>query len=151
MNAAERIVVTGMGVVSPVATGVDAFHHALAASENGISVVEFPWETGYKVLRAGCVKNFDLAQFFPDPPEMGRASQLAVAASMLALRDAGLDFPPPHSDRLGLVVGTAMGDVDEFEAAWQGLHQDRKSTRLNSSHGYISYAVFCLKKKKEKY
>src|SRR2546429_6082615 len=29
-----------------------------------------------------------------------------------------------------------------------GLPQDRKSTRLNSSHGYISYAVFCLKKKK---
>src|SRR2546422_3242490 len=28
-------------------------------------------------------------------------------------------------------------------------HQDRKSTRLNSSHGYISYAVFCLKKKKK--
>src|SRR2546422_4209322 len=28
---------------------------------------------------------------------------------------------------------------------------DRKSTRLNSSHGYISYAVFCLKKKKKKY
>src|SRR2546429_3740959 len=27
-------------------------------------------------------------------------------------------------------------------------HEDRKSTRLNSSHGYISYAVFCLKKKK---
>src|SRR2546429_6684618 len=30
-----------------------------------------------------------------------------------------------------------------------GLTQDRKSTRLNSSHGYISYAVFCLKKKKK--
>src|SRR5687768_18297932 len=29
-------------------------------------------------------------------------------------------------------------------------HQDRKSTRLNSSHGYISYAVFCLKKKNKK-
>src|SRR2546422_5399776 len=28
--------------------------------------------------------------------------------------------------------------------------EDRKSTRLNSSHGYISYAVFCLKKKKKK-
>src|SRR3989449_5842773 len=32
---------------------------------------------------------------------------------------------------------------------WPGLTRDRKSTRLNSSHGYISYAVFCLKKKKE--
>src|SRR2546422_3842573 len=31
-----------------------------------------------------------------------------------------------------------------------GLKTDRKSTRLNSSHGYISYAVFCLKKKKKK-
>src|SRR2546429_6733498 len=30
------------------------------------------------------------------------------------------------------------------------VHIDRKSTRLNSSHGYISYAVFCLKKKKDK-
>src|SRR2546422_4523375 len=32
----------------------------------------------------------------------------------------------------------------------RGRHRDRKSTRLNSSHGYISYAVFCLKKKKKK-
>src|SRR2546422_6939233 len=34
--------------------------------------------------------------------------------------------------------------------AIQSLAPDRKSTRLNSSHGYISYAVFCLKKKKKK-
>src|SRR5205809_6751647 len=34
-------------------------------------------------------------------------------------------------------------------AAAQLFHRDRKSTRLNSSHGYISYAVFCLKKKKQ--
>src|SRR2546429_4748319 len=33
----------------------------------------------------------------------------------------------------------------------RGARQDRKSTRLNSSHGYISYAVFCLKKKKNDY
>src|SRR2546429_6520438 len=33
----------------------------------------------------------------------------------------------------------------------QHLAQDRKSTRLNSSHGYISYAVFCLKKKKHQH
>src|SRR2546422_3157556 len=33
---------------------------------------------------------------------------------------------------------------------WGHEARDRKSTRLNSSHGYISYAVFCLKKKKKK-
>src|SRR2546429_1609815 len=39
------------------------------------------------------------------------------------------------------------------DAAFAGCGdpRDRKSTRLNSSHGYISYAVFCLKKKKKKY
>src|SRR2546429_6247617 len=34
------------------------------------------------------------------------------------------------------------------EVGYVGTRGDRKSTRLNSSHGYISYAVFCLKKKK---
>src|SRR2546429_5569174 len=38
---------------------------------------------------------------------------------------------------------------DEIEEFVQ-IRTDRKSTRLNSSHGYISYAVFCLKKKKQK-
>src|SRR5687768_18003462 len=40
-----------------------------------------------------------------------------------------------------------LGGVQETSQP-QGM-EDRKSTRLNSSHGYISYAVFCLKKKKE--
>src|SRR2546429_3509936 len=35
-----------------------------------------------------------------------------------------------------------------YSSVRDGLLEDRKSTRLNSSHGYISYAVFCLKKKK---
>src|SRR2546429_5845730 len=44
-----------------------------------------------------------------------------------------------------VVVGVPVGNrIDR-------LKKDRKSTRLNSSHGYISYAVFCLKKKTKKY
>src|SRR2546427_9437282 len=40
------------------------------------------------------------------------------------------------------------GDSDGFQVAHLAHQQDRKSTRLNSSHSQISYAVFCLKKKK---
>src|SRR2546429_3135079 len=52
-----------------------------------------------------------------------------------------------------VIPGRDVADVDPLHAALaQGLElfgavEDRKSTRLNSSHGYISYAVFCLKKK----
>src|SRR2546422_7088554 len=50
------------------------------------------------------------------------------------------------------VIGTTrhvvQGAVDVADETWDPTTRDRKSTRLNSSHGYISYAVFCLKKKK---
>src|SRR3989449_5897586 len=69
-----------------------------------------------------------------------------------------------HGDSLGNRGTLGTGDVQWMTAGSGILHQempqgdargrmhgfqlDRKSTRLNSSHGYISYAVFCLKKKK---
>src|SRR2546422_4727028 len=58
---------------------------------------------------------------------------------------------PAYEDELVLLdcIGHVEPEVGSVrDQAWR---QDRKSTRLNSSHGYISYAVFCLKKKnKEK-
>src|SRR2546429_6255627 len=47
-----------------------------------------------------------------------------------------------------LFSGTSLSPRDACSHSLHHLHEDRKSTRLNSSHGYISYAVFCLKKKK---
>src|SRR5438132_8382757 len=58
-----------------------------------------------------------------------------------SLADALPVLPPDAED--GRVTGGAAGAVDARDLA-----RDRKSTRLNSSHTVISYAVFCLKKKK---
>src|SRR5712671_3306483 len=93
MDATGRIVITGTGVVSPIGIGVEAFHSALAEGKSGISVIEFPWQTGYKVLRAGKVQDAALHLLHSDAPKMGRTSELALAASKLALQEAGLDFP----------------------------------------------------------
>src|SRR2546422_1915227 len=66
-----------------------------------------------------------------------------------SVRFEDASFAVDHHDRIGHSVH------DEAQIALRGggggerVHQDRKSTRLNSSHGYISYAVFCLKKKKK--
>src|SRR2546429_3293250 len=52
-----------------------------------------------------------------------------------------------------MLDGQPLGNVgaQSLDGIWNSDEmQDRKSTRLNSSHGYISYAVFCLKKKKPK-
>src|SRR2546429_5922589 len=66
----------------------------------------------------------------------------------------------PFSSKNGSALPAAMGVAAKRASRLQerrpwlrgtSLKLDRKSTRLNSSHGYISYAVFCLKKKKETY
>src|SRR2546429_6298382 len=62
-----------------------------------------------------------------------------------------VDFHLPQKDLAELRTGQKVAlRLDAFpDRTFEGT-LDRKSTRLNSSHGYISYAVFCLKKKKQK-
>src|SRR5687768_18365564 len=55
---------------------------------------------------------------------------------------------PSNSDLL-VEWGNALVEQRRYREAREKYVRDRKSTRLNSSHGYISYAVFCLKKKKK--
>src|SRR2546422_7186329 len=57
--------------------------------------------------------------------------------------------PGRVSERESARQATAQGIVTNAPGRSPRGFQDRKSTRLNSSHGYISYAVFCLKKKKK--
>src|SRR2546429_2563841 len=54
-----------------------------------------------------------------------------------------------QNDESGARLIRACENVVESRRSAGGGERDRKSTRLNSSHGYISYAVFCLKKKKK--
>src|SRR6266550_5586777 len=63
----------------------------------------------------------------------------------------GQERDPATADPLPRPNGDQHGSAEQRRRRGHcGRHRDRKSTRLNSSHGYISYAVFCLKKKKKK-
>src|SRR2546422_8342700 len=60
---------------------------------------------------------------------------------------------PRNAQVVSCLRGAGVDVQEEHISVWDdvrhGWAADRKSTRLNSSHGYISYAVFCLKKKKK--
>src|SRR5437762_11363927 len=73
----------------------------------------------------------------------------------LSLHDALPIYLPPGANQQLVAradhVVTGDGNVlDRCEGGGRGLEKDRKSTRLNSSHRCISYAVFCLKKKNKR-
>src|SRR2546422_7449549 len=77
------------------------------------------------------------------PPRSTLFPYTTLFRSLLQLRPGARDLPQA---REGHGHGAPGGNAAELGNPF--LLRDRKSTRLNSSHGYISYAVFCLKKKK---
>src|SRR2546422_6949666 len=81
-------------------------------------------------------------------------STLFPYTTLFRSRDEADHHPPRHVERAHVLLALQEVSDRDFEAvpgedcADRDANADRKSTRLNSSHGYISYAVFCLKKKK---
>ncbi len=117
----QRVVVTGIGMVTPLGSGSHEVWRQLLAGASGIGEVESFDTSRYPVHRGAEVKGFRPEPFFLnlDPATVGRASQLAVAAARLALIDAGLD-PATGSagidgERAGVVMGTTSGEPQEIE------------------------------------
>ncbi len=113
MCSPPRIAITGIGVIGPHGVGTDVFWDALVAGRSGIRRVRSPELQGLPAHHAGEALDFDPTTFMEKRTarRMGRFAQMAVAASVLALRDAGieeLDRP-----RTGITVHTGAGGVGE--------------------------------------
>jgi 3-oxoacyl-[acyl-carrier-protein] synthase II len=113
----ERIVVTGIGAITPVGSGRAATWEALLAGRSGIGPVASFDTSRYAVHLGGEVRDFRPAEHLAGLPaaDMGRASQMAVAAARLALADAGLDPAALDGERVGVAMGTTSGEPLEVE------------------------------------
>jgi 3-oxoacyl-[acyl-carrier-protein] synthase II len=110
--APTRVVVTGLGVISPLGNDIDTFWRRLVAGESGVGPITRFDTTGYKVHIAAEVKGFD-AEDFIDKRKVRRLdlfSRYAVAAAKLAAADAEFD-PRPEADRVGAVIGSGVGGL----------------------------------------
>ncbi len=120
---AGRVAVTGIGAVTPLGTGKEELWAALLAGKLGFAPVESFDTSAFKVHLGAEVREFSPAPFVRtlDPARLGRASQLAIAASRLALADAGLDDwldgeqCGVSADRVGVALGTTAGESREIE------------------------------------
>jgi 3-oxoacyl-[acyl-carrier-protein] synthase II len=120
-----RVMVTGMGVVTPLGIGVNAFWPALLAGRSGIRPIQGYDASGDPVQIAGEIPDFRAADHM-DPRaarRMDRFSQLAVAAAREALEDAGLTIGDANRERIGVVFHTGGGGLWTFETNTRALHQ----------------------------
>src|SRR6185295_1618310 len=102
-----RVVVTGMGAISPIGLTVEKFWESALEGKSGISILESFDHSSYPVHCAGEIKDFDPEQYMDrrDARRMGRFSQFAIAATKQALTHAELDMGTVNRDRVGVLMG----------------------------------------------
>ncbi|MCX7725574.1 MAG: beta-ketoacyl-ACP synthase II [Chitinispirillaceae bacterium] len=121
----RRVVITGIGVVSPVGNNVKTFWNALCKGESGIDFIKAFDTTDYPSKIAGEVKEIDFSQFV-DPKEVKRTDRailLALAASHEAVNDSGINSDSIDKERVGVIVGAGIGGLATLEAEHTKLIQ----------------------------
>jgi len=113
----KRIVITGMGVVSPIGIGTDVFWNALTTGKSGAARVTLFDVTGYTCQIAAEIKGFEPENYIEKKTirRMDRFTQFAYAAADMAIRDAQLDQAKTDPDRVGVIVGTGIGGLSTIE------------------------------------
>ena len=189
----RRVVITGLGIVSPVGNTVAEAWRNILKGVSGIATLENIDTEGQAVTFGGSVKNFDVSEYLSpkEAKKMDIFIHYGMAAGIQAIEDSGIEITEENAERIGVAIGAGIGGLHTIEKTSNlfrdkgakrispffvpssiinmvsgnlsikyGLKGpnfaivtacttgDRKSTRLNSSHALISYAVFCLKKKK---
>src|SRR6266568_4209403 len=113
----RRVVVTGLGLVSPVGVGLEPSWSALVAGKSGIAPITLFDASTFPTRIAGEVKGFDPAQFMDrkEARRNDRFIQFALAAAEMAVKDAGLDMSKVDAERVGCIVGAGIGGLGSIE------------------------------------
>ncbi|OQY20159.1 MAG: beta-ketoacyl-[acyl-carrier-protein] synthase II [Desulfobacteraceae bacterium 4572_35.1] len=113
----RRVVVTGVGAVSSLGTGVEKNWSALTAGKSGIDLITRFDASELPSQVAGEVKDFDPAKYIPkkEIKKMDLFIQYSLAAAEMAMEDSGLQINEENAERVGVLVGSGLGGLPAIE------------------------------------
>ena len=114
----RRVVITGMGVVSPVGNDLETFWTNLKEGKSGIGKITAFDISNYDCRIAGEVRNFDPKTVFKNPKDVRRTDrfvQLAMGAAKMSLQDSGIDLEKVNRDRFGTIISSGIGGLKTLE------------------------------------
>nr|WP_321459958.1 beta-ketoacyl-ACP synthase II [uncultured Vibrio sp.] len=119
----RRVVVTGMGMLSPVGNTVESSWKALLEGQSGIVNIEHFDATNFSTRFAGLVKDFDCTEYMSkkDARKMDLFIQYGVAAGMQAIDDSGLQITEENAARVGVAIGSGIGGLELIESGHTAL------------------------------
>ncbi|HMC61375.1 MAG TPA: beta-ketoacyl-ACP synthase II [Candidatus Solibacter sp.] len=145
----RRVVVTGVGLLTPLGIGTEPSWEAVRAGRSGIGTITQFDPSAFSCRIAGEVKGFDPARYIEkkEIKKMGRFIQFAVAAADFALSDSGLKVTPENAEQVGVYIGSGIGGFEVIEREHKILleHGPRRispffitATIVNLASGYVS-------------
>ena len=146
---ARRVVVTGVGLLSPLGIGTEASWEAIRAGKCGIGPITQFDASAFSCRIAGEVKGFDPANYIEkkEIKKMGRFIQFAIAAAECALKGSGLRITPENAEQTGVYIGSGIGGFEVIEREHQTLLEQGPrrispffipATIINLASGYVS-------------
>ena len=145
----RRVVVTGLGIVSPVGNDVDTAWSNILAGKSGIGPITYYDVSAYTTRFGGMIRDFDAKQWLSvkDVKRTDPFIHYGVAAAKQAIRDAGIEVNEENRDRIGICVGSGIGGIGSIETSCGDLHGGGPkrvspffvpSSIINMISGYIS-------------
>ncbi len=118
----RRVVVTGLGILSPVGNSIDSAWSAIVNGRSGIGPITHFDASGFGTRIAGEVRDFDPSQWIPakDVKKMDPFIHYGIAAGLMALDDSGLEISEANAHRVGVAVGAGIGGIGTIEKTTEG-------------------------------
>ena len=121
----KRVVVTGLGAITPIGNDYKLFWSALLAGKSGIAKITRFDATEYATQIAGEVKDFDPTVFIDkkEAKRLDRFTQFSISASKMALEDSGINLEKENLDRIGTCIGAGIGGMDTLHDQYKVLFE----------------------------
>ena len=120
----RRVVITGLGVITPVGNDLESFWHSLKNGVSGIRTITAFNTTAYDCRIGGEVLGFDPKSFFKNPKDVRRTdrfAQLSMAAAKMAMADGSIDMAVENPERFGVLVSSGIGGLKTLEDQYSVL------------------------------
>ncbi|WP_086480478.1 beta-ketoacyl-ACP synthase II [Oceanospirillum sanctuarii] len=119
----RRVVVTGLGLITPLGNSVESSWDGILAGKSGIAAIEHFDTTGFTTQFGGSIKGFDVSEYMPakDARKMDTFIQYGMAAAIQAVTDSGLECTEENASRIGVAVGSGIGGLPMIEANHNNL------------------------------
>ena len=113
----RRVVITGLGAITPLANTVSETWDGILNGKSGISSIDSFDISAFATTFGGVIRNFDVTEYIPakDARRMDGFIHYGIAAGSQALEDSGIEITEENAERIGVAIGSGIGGISGIE------------------------------------